>query len=103
VSPLVEVVPPAANANAASTQAVQALVAPAVAVFSMGSYNAGKINSGRDGVSNSPPVEKIKASPTLFEMMTHEQELQGVKTVHTLSLSQQLSFQEKMKTILSGL
>jgi hypothetical protein len=63
------------------------------------------------GVSSSPPVESksIKASPTLFEMMSHEQqqEVQGgggpkPMTLHTISLSQQLTFQEKMKTILAG-
>ena len=47
-------------------------------------------------------MEKIKASSMLFEMMTHEQELQGAKVVNTLSLSQQLTFQEKMKSILAG-
>lgn len=103
VSPLVEAVPPPA---AAVEPAVQQGAAASIAVFSMGSFNnAGKISSSGNsthGVSSSPPVEKIKASPTLFEMMSHEQELQGVKVVHTLSLSQQLTFQEKMKTILSG-
>ncbi|CAK9215220.1 unnamed protein product [Sphagnum troendelagicum] len=63
------------------------------------------------GVSSSPPVESksIKASPTLFEMMSHEQqqEVQGgggpkPMTLHTISLSQQLTFQEKMKSILAG-
>jgi len=63
------------------------------------------------GVSSSPPVESksIKASPTLFEMMSHEQqqEVQGgggpkPMTLHTISLSQQLTFQEKMKAILAG-
>lgn len=102
VSPLVEVVPPAAHAPA--VQQREQAVAPAV--FSMANYvsMAGKMNSGAGGagVSSSPPVEKIKASPTLFEMMSHEQELQGVKAVHTLSLSQQLTFQEKMKSILTG-
>lgn len=104
VSPLVEAVPPAASGVAPAAQqagvGAQAMAPPAV--FSMGSLNAGKMNSAGSLVSSSPPVEKIKASPTLFEMMTHEQELQGVKTVHTLSLSQQLTFQEKMKSILSG-
>lgn len=92
VSPLVEAVPPPATL-AAPAPAVQA-----PAVFSMGSFTKMSSNS-----SSSPPVEKIKASPTLFEMMSHEQEMQGVKTVHSLSLSQQLTFQEKMKTILAGL
>ena len=93
VSPLVEVIPPA--------QAAPAAAAMAPAVFSMSNYlSAGKQPGG---VSSSPPVDKIKASPTLFEMMTHEQELQGPKPLHTISLSQQLTFQEKMKTILAGI
>ncbi|KAG0589637.1 hypothetical protein KC19_1G035600 [Ceratodon purpureus] len=109
VSPLVEVVPPAAHAPGVQQQQRESqgpAAAMAPAVFSMANYAsmAGKMNSstGGSGVSSSPPVEKIKASPTLFEMMTHEQELQGVKAVHTLSLSQQLTFQEKMKSILAG-
>jgi hypothetical protein len=88
VSPLVEV----------REQQAAPVAATPPAVFSMANYvsMAGKMHP------SSPPVEKIKASPTLFEMMTHEQELQGVKAVHTLSLSQQLTFQEKMKSILAG-
>jgi hypothetical protein len=53
----------------------------------------------------------IKASPTLFEMMSHEQQQepgqqkqQEPKLLqNTISLSQQLTFQEKMKTILAGI
>jgi hypothetical protein len=68
--------------------------------------------SNAGGVSSSPPVEKmIKASPTLFEMMSHEQQQepgqqqqQEPKLLqNTISLSQQLTFQEKMKTILAGI
>ena len=103
VSPLVEVVPPPAVQRTEREreprepregQGVATAMAPAG--FSMANY------ASMVGVSSSPPVEKIKASPTLFEMMTHEQELQGAKAVNTLSLSQQLTFQEKMKSILAG-
>jgi hypothetical protein len=111
VSPLVDVVPPPQAAAAA----VVATMPPA-AVFSMSSsYHLHHLSSEKlqnnMGVSSSPPVESksIKASPTLFEMMSHEQqqEVQGgggpkPMTLHTISLSQQLTFQEKMKTILAG-
>ncbi|XP_024391866.1 BTB/POZ domain-containing protein At1g63850 isoform X2 [Physcomitrium patens] len=102
VSPLVEVVPPPASITAAPVS--QHLQAMASTVFSMSNYNLTpgvKMHDSSSGVSSSPPVDKIKASPTLFEMMTHEQEL-GPKAVHSISLSQQLTFQEKMKSILSG-
>jgi hypothetical protein len=60
--------------------------------------------SNAGGVSSSPPVEKmIKASPTLFEMMSHEQQQEPKLLQNTISLSQQLTFQEKMKTILAGI
>ncbi|XP_024369459.1 BTB/POZ domain-containing protein At1g63850 isoform X2 [Physcomitrium patens] len=102
VSPVVEVVPPPASISAVPAAQHQQTVTSAV--FSMSNYNltsAAKMQNSSSGVSSSPPVDKIKASPTLFEMMTHEQEL-GPKAVHTISLSQQLTFQEKMKSILSG-
>jgi hypothetical protein len=107
-----EVVPPTQAAAAAA-----AAVAPASnltpTVFSMSSsyYLSTEKMSNAGGVSSSPPVEKmIKASPTLFEMMSHEQQQepgqqqqQEPKLLqNTISLSQQLTFQEKMKTILAG-
>lgn len=101
VSPLVEVVPPPQTSAAA---VVASSMAPPPAVFSMSSYlSTEKLSNA--AVSSSPPVEKIKASPTLFEMMSHEQqELQqeSKPPLQTISLSQQLTFQEKMKTILAG-
>ncbi|CAM6051943.1 unnamed protein product [Sphagnum compactum] len=101
VSPLVEVVPPP---QASAATVVASSMAPPPAVFSMSSYlSTEKLSNA--AVSSSPPVEKIKASPTLFEMMSHEQqELQqeSKPPLQTISLSQQLTFQEKMKTILAG-
>jgi hypothetical protein len=105
VSPLMEVVPPTQAAAAAA-----AAVAPASnltpAVFSMSStyYLSTEKMSNAGGVSSSPPVEKmIKASPTLFEMMSHEQQQEPKLLQNTISLSQQLTFQEKMKMILAGI
>jgi hypothetical protein len=56
-----------------------------------------------------PPLDandpdKCKASPTLLEMMTHDQELQSAKPGHSIiSLSQQPTFQEKIKSFHSGI
>lgn len=91
VSPVtVEVAPPVGAVQAASKEM-------AAAVISMS--NLGVSNSVDSGVAIDPVV-KSKASPTLFEMMTHEQG--AAKPGHSISLSQQLTFQEKMKSLLSG-
>ncbi len=105
VSPLMEVVPPT-QAAAAAAAAVAPVSNLTPAVFSMSSsyYLSTEKMSNAGGVSSSPPVEKmIKASPTLFEMMSHEQQQEPKLLQNTISLSQQLTFQEKMKTILAGI
>ncbi len=113
VSPLMEVVPPTQAAAAAAAVAPASNLTPAVFSMSSSYYLSTEKMSNAGGVSSSPPVEKmIKASPTLFEMMSHEQQQepgqqqqqQEPKLLqNTISLSQQLTFQEKMKTILAGI
>ncbi|CAM6062358.1 unnamed protein product [Sphagnum tenellum] len=103
VSPLMEVVPPTQTAAAAAAVAPASNLTPAVFSMSSSYYLSTEKMSNAGGVSSSPPVEKmIKASPTLFEMMSHEQQQEPKLLQNTISLSQQLTFQEKMKTILAG-
>jgi len=104
VSPLMEVVPPTQAAAAAAAVAPASNLTPAVFSMSSSYYLSTEKISNAGGVSSSPPVEKmIKASPTLFEMMSHEQQQEPKLLQNTISLSQQLTFQEKMKTILAGI
>ncbi len=104
VSPLMEVVPPTQAAAAAAAVAPASNLTPAVFSMSSSYYLSTEKMSNAGGVSSSPPVEKmIKASPTLFEMMSHEQQQEPKLLQNTISLSQQLTFQEKMKTILAGI
>ncbi|GLJ06714.1 hypothetical protein SUGI_0045970 [Cryptomeria japonica] len=54
---------------------VSPIMDSASAALSYGKFNS-VLNAGLLNPSSSPPVEKIRSSPTLFEMMAHEQELQ---------------------------
>ncbi|KAH9326043.1 hypothetical protein KI387_006221, partial [Taxus chinensis] len=54
---------------------VSPIMDSASAALGYGKFNS-VLNAGLLNPSSSPPVEKIRSSPTLFEMMAHEQELQ---------------------------
>ena len=105
VSPLVEAVPPLD-----SVQELAKEFAPGV--FSMSNLSASAGRSATHAVdsgvlSSSVPIDpgesKNKATPTTFGVMSHEPALlQGAKPGRPMSLSQQLTFQEKMKSFLSG-
>lgn len=51
-----------------------ASAAPSFSSLGYGKFNSA-LNAGLLNPSSSPPVEKIRSSPTLFEMMAHEQEM----------------------------
>lgn len=59
---------------------VSPIMDSASATLSYGKFNS-VLNAGLLNPSSSPPVEKIRSSPTLFEMMAHEQELQPKQQV----------------------